>query len=261
MALISNGIESVRAIELPCGIRADGSYVGTPRAALVRWRSSHFDMFYQVYVNGEYAGATVASQQREMVVPLPTSTESAMRIEVFAVKPQEAHINFSSEIAEPATDGGRVRLSLLRRQNLPAGATVKVYFDEGTGEIDYAKPIGNFPVMIWPSRQDKAGFGMSRFGCGDFGYDSAAAVGFGKGSFGAGEFGLDADTIDWVSPVLSAGTYKFGVKIVDEFGRASIASETEAITVTPAARPAERLSVASFDKQKNQLVLKVEDGG
>ncbi len=98
---------------------------------------------------------------------------------------------------------------------------------------------------------------MSRFGASDFGYDSAAAVGFGKGSFGNAQFGLDADTFEWVSSPMQVGVYKFAVKITDEVGNESIASETGQVTVTPAARPAEQVSVFSFDKQTNQLVLSV----
>jgi len=257
MALISDGIELVRALELPCGIRADGNYVGTPRAALVRWRSRLDEVLYQVYVNGQYAGATVDKQQREMIVGLPTSPESPVRIEVFAVQPEQAHIDFSSEIRQPPVDNGRVRIRLLRSQSLPVGATAVVYFDGGTGEIDYQTPVSNLPIRIWPGWQDKAGFGMSKFGISDFGYDSAAAAGFGKGSFGNGQFGLDADTIEWVSPVLTAGVYKLAVKVLDDRGNASGGSETEPITVTPAARPAEKVSISSFDKQTNQLALKI----
>jgi hypothetical protein len=261
MTLISNGIDCVRAMELPCGIWAEGSYVGTPRTALVKWRSSLSDVLYQIYVSDQYAGATIDEQQREMIVPLPTCPQSAVRIEVFAVQPELAHIDFSNEIKQPPVDSGRVRISLLRSQDLPIGATAMVYFDGGTGEIDYQMPLGDLPIRIWPCWQDKAGFGMSKFGASDFGYDSAAAVGFGKGSFGNGQFGLDADTIEWVSPVLAAGEYRFAVKIFDDRGNASSGSETGPITVTPAARPAEKLSISSFDKQMNLVVLNMEDSG
>ena len=53
-------------------------------------------------------------------------------------------------------------------------ATANVYFDNGTGQIDYTTPLNPVPIPIWPCRQDKAGFGMAQFGAGDFGYDSAA---------------------------------------------------------------------------------------
>ncbi|MHC4748545.1 MAG: hypothetical protein ACYTFW_01595 [Planctomycetota bacterium] len=259
MALISNGIDSVRAFDLPGGIWADGDCAEAPRVAFVKWHSSLCGKFHQIYVNGQYAGTTLDNQQRQMIVSIPTSLESPVRIEVFAVEAERADTDFSNELALPLADSGRVRMDLLRSQNLPIGAIAEIYFDNGTGEIDYNKPLTDSPIRIWPAWQDKAGFAMSRFGIGDFGYESAAAVGFGGGSFGHGQFGLDADTIEWVSPPLQAGAYKFGVRITDEAGNISCASETEAITVTPAARPAEKLSISSFDKQANQLVLEIND--
>jgi hypothetical protein len=257
MALISNGIDSVRAYALPCGIRADAECVGTPRRALVKWKSGLSDKLYQIYVNGQFAGTTLDSKQRQIVVPIPTSFESAVRIEVFAVEAKQVYSDFSNEIIQHEPDRGRVKISLLRSQNLPIEATAEIYFDNGTGEIDYNKPLSDSPIKIWPAWQDKTGFAMSRFGIGDFGYDSAAAVGFGKGSFGHGQFGLDADTIEWISLSLQAGIYKFGVKLINKEGNQSSASETGPITVIPAAKPADKLSIDSFDKQTNQLVLEI----
>jgi hypothetical protein len=257
MALTGNSIEKVRAFEVPAGIWADGRCVGLPRTVLVKWHSCWSNMFYQVYVNGQYAGATVDSQQRQMIVQMPTSLETPVRIEVFAVEVEEANTDFSNDIDSSIGQSGRVRIGLLRSQNLPIGATAQIYFDNGTGEIDYDNPLNNSSIRVWPARQDKAGFGMSRFGASDFGYDSAAAVGFGKGSFGNGQFGLDADTFEWVSAPMQAGVYKFALNITDEAGNESSSSETIQVTVTPAARPAEQVSISSFDKQTNQLVLSV----
>jgi hypothetical protein len=150
-----------------------------------------------------------------------------------------------------------VKITFLRRHNLPIGSTAQIYFDNGSGEIDYNNGLSDRPIRVWPTWQDKAGFGMSRFGFSDFGYDGAGAVGFGKGGFGHGQFGFDADTFEWLSQPLQAGVYKFAVKITDEAGNESDASETEQITVIPAARPAEKISISSFDKETNQLVLSV----
>lgn len=255
----NNGIDSVRAFDLPAGIWPDGQYIKEPRVALVKWRSTWSDKFHQVYVNGRYAGTTLDSGQRQLIVPFPTSPESPVRIEVFAVEAEYADKDFSSELTRPPVDSGRVTITLLRSQNLPAGATAQIYFDNGTGQIDYNNPITDTPISIWPAWQDKAGLGMSRFGLGDFGWDSAAAVGFGKGSFGHGQFGLDADTTEWTSPSLPSGIYKFGIQITDPSDRHSTTSETGPVTVTPAARPAEGLSVSSFDKQMNLLVLNIEN--
>ena len=77
------------------------------------------------------------------------------------------------------------------------------------------------------------------------------------GFFGQVEFGADNDAIEWVSEPLPTGVYKFAVKIFDENGREITASETDEITVTSTAKPAESLKIASFNKQTNQLVLNV----
>jgi len=259
MSLYSNGIDSVRAFDLPAGVRADGQYAKEPRVALVKWRSTSSDKFHQVYVNGRYAGTTLDNQQRQLIVPVPTSPECSVRIEVFAVEEEHAETDFSSELTGKAIDSGRVKVTLLRSQNLPMDAIADIYFDNSTGQIEYVNPLTSTPIRIWPAWQDKTGFGMSRFGLVDFGWDSAAAVGFGKGSFGHGQFGLDADTIEWISPILPSGTYKFGVKVRDASGRHSTSSETGSITLTPAARPADGLSISSFDKQTNKLVLNIDN--
>jgi hypothetical protein len=256
MSLLSSGIKSVRAFKLPCGIWADGRYVGAPRVALVKWHSSYSDKLYQIYVNGRFAGATVDSQQKQQVVQIPASFESPVRIEVFAVEPKYVHIDFSSDIDIVHYESARVRIALLRAQDLPLGATADIFFDNGTGEIDYSNVLNDIPIRIWPAWQDKAGFAMAGFGLSDFGYDGAAAVGFAKGSFGNGRFGFDADTIEWISPALPAGVYKFAIRVTDKAGRQST-TQTRQVTVMPQAKPAEKVSIASFDKQTNQLVLRI----
>ena len=256
MDFIRNGIDAVRVFELPIGVRADGSVVVGPRICLVKWHSAWIDKVYQVYVNGEYAGTTVDGEQRQMVVATPNCDERAVRVEVFAVEPGVADIDFSDELASDSGNSGRVRLSLLRSQRLADGARFKIYYNGGTGEIDYEQVIGE--GLVWECRQDKAGFGLSRFGEGDFGYEWAGGVGFGKGGFGLGEFGVDADIIEWVSPALEAGVYRFWVKVVDESGNESAASETGEVTVIPAARPAKKARMLSFDTETNELVIGVK---
>jgi len=256
MALISSGIDVARVFELPGGFWKDGGAVSVPRMALVRWRSCWTDKFYQVYIDGQYAGATIDTEQRQMVIRAPFSN-TVVRIEIFAVEPAEECTDFSSEVDGGNGRSGRVEISFLRQQNLPTGSAAKVYFDGGSGEIDYENPINDSPIRIWPAWQDKSGLGMSRFGLGDFGYDSAAAVGFGKGSFGRGQFGSDADTIEWISRPLERGVYKFAVKVIDAAGNESAVSETGEAVVTPASRPAVNVNVFLFDKQTNELVLNV----
>jgi hypothetical protein len=258
MRLHRDGIENVRAFPLPEAIAADGRGTAVAGAALVTWHSSHAGMLHQVYLNGRLAGATFDVEQRQLVVQPPGSFLSAVRVEVVAVEREDAHLDLGNEL-EPPPAGGRVRLVLLRSQALPPGARVNVYFDNGVGQIDYGAPLNPLPIAVWPCPQDKAGFGMATFGTGDFGYDAAACVGFGKGRFADGPFGLDADAIEWISPPLPLGRYRFGVKTLDACGNESPAGETSPIAVVPAARPAAALSVAAFDPQTNQLTLRISD--
>jgi len=257
MNLISEGIDKVKAFKLPAGIWADGSSFDSPGHALVKWESSWVDKFYQVYINGYYAGSAIQTNQHQIIVGIPTSLQAAVKIEIFAVNAEDIYTDFSDELDSSISQSGRIKFSLLRDQNLPIDSKVQIYFNNGSGQIDYSKPINNSPIHIWSCWNDKCGFGMSRFGLSDFGYDSAAAVGFAKGWFGYGQFGLDADTLTWVSPELAAGTYKFGIKIIDSQGNESNVSETDDIVVIPAAKPAEQLNIFSFDKVTNQLILNI----
>jgi hypothetical protein len=254
MGLVSYGIDRVRAFALAAGVRADGGAVNGPFGALVKWRSGHEDKLHQVYVNGRLAGVTSDFEQQSLIVPIPTESESAVRIEVFAVEASEANIDFGSEL-QSRPQAGRVRLSWPRSMSLPFEGTAQVFSDRGSSQIDYDNPVSKEAIGLWPSWQDKLGFGLGRFGEGDFGYDSSAAVGFGKGCFGEGEFGFGADKISWESSELETGKHKFAVKITDRFGQAGDAQETDEITVIRPARPAEKLEVDSYDNAEDRLVL------
>jgi hypothetical protein len=216
-------------------------------------------MLHQVYLNGRFAGATLDTEQRQLVVHPPSSFHAAVHVEVVAVRPKDAYMDFACQFERLASSSGRVKLTLLRSQALPAEARANFYFGNGTGEIDYMQPVNTNPIPIWPCPQDKAGFGMVQFGRNDLGYDSAASVGFGKGSFGDGQFGLDADTLEWISPVLPPGKYRFGVKLVDRRNNEGSASETQVMSVIPAPTPAAKLNIVAFDPQTNQLTMSVSD--
>jgi hypothetical protein len=257
MPFYREGVEDVRAFTLPEAVADDGRGVALSSAALVTWHSCHATRLHQVYVNGCLAGATIDPQQRRLVVQARVSLHAAVRVEVVAVDPEDAHTDFTDQLDPPPAQG-RIRLVLLRSQTLPLGAKANVYFDNGSGQIDYDMPLNASPIPIWACPQDKAGFGMAQFGTSDFGYDSAAAIGFGKGSFGHGQFGLDADTVEWISPPLPLGRYRFGVRILDLCGNES-AGETAPMAVVPAPRPGAALSSVAFDPQTNQLTLRVSE--
>ena len=133
MSFTRTGIENVRVLVLPDGVAADGGCAAVSRTALVTWHSSHAGLYHQVYLNGRFAGATLDAEQRQLVVHSPSSFQSAVRVEVIAVEPEDAHIDFSPELDHPAAGSGRIRLTILRSQTLPIEATANVYFDQWHG--------------------------------------------------------------------------------------------------------------------------------
>jgi hypothetical protein len=255
MTLISSGVEKVRAYALPVGIGASGNLVNEPLSVLVIWQSKYDDKLYQVYINGELCGFTEDVAERQAVVSFCSSWQSVIRIEVFAVEPWQANNDYSNELE--FTGGSRVRLSWIKRTSIPPGGTAEIFSNGGSGEVDYQEPVSE-GLPCWDVWQDKWGFGLSGFGASDFGYDGAGAIGFGRGSFGGGEFGFDAEDMEWVSGELKAGEYRFGIKIracngnIEEEG-----SETESITILPAAKGGEGLKVISHDIENNLLILSI----
>jgi hypothetical protein len=249
MTLLSQNISKVRAFALPAGAKADGQAQQLTGAAVVKWRSAYGDKLHQVYVNGKFAGATADMQQRQIIVPIPLSAQTAVRIEVFAVEPKFADVDFSNQLIADNIQIGRAKIEFAKTDNLLADGSVDFYFD------DYR--LNSRPIKIRPDMTSKSGFGLSSFGRSDFGFDGSAAIGFGKGNFGKGWFGFDADMLCWQSFQLERGNYKFTVKTKDKAGNMSQDVETETITVIPPAKPAERLTAESFDISSGKLVLKV----
>ena len=256
MGLISNGIERVRAFALASGIGANGGVVNEPVSVLVKWRSEHEDKLHQVYINGELAGITADCQQRMIVVAIRSVLTSSARVEVYGVELCERNIDFSGELGSFG-QMGRVEISWPRELSLPFEGEGQVFSDGGSGQINYASPVTSEGLRLWPGWQDKGGFGLSRFGLSDFGYDGSAGVGFGQGCFGQGQFGFDADQIKWQSSELITGRYKFGVKVMDQAGNSSSGIETETITVIRTAQGAKKLEDESYDKGQNKLILSV----
>ena len=253
MGAISDGIDRVRVFALAAGVAVDGSAVHEPMHAMVVWRSSHADKLHQVYVNGRLAGVTHDCGERRLVIGLLSSWTAGLRVEVFAVPPGEAHADLGGSL-ESQQSQGRVEVGWLRRTGLPFGGAVRVYSNGGDGEIDYG-PAASEAIEVWPVWQDQGGFGMSRFGSSDFGYDGSAAVGFGCGLFGEGEFGFDADAMRWVSGELEDGVYRFGVKVADAFGNESGGLESGEVVVVRKAGGVGEIVIESYDKGSGELVI------
>jgi hypothetical protein len=254
MSLESSGIEKVEAYAVSGQVFEDGEsvYFGD---VVVTWQSSWSGKFYQIYVNGLYAGTTLSSAQRRIVLTVPTGRSAAV-IEVFAVDACDAYENFSGESAVSFGTTDRVQLRFNRDQSIGINCRAVVY--SGTdGSVDYENSLDD-SVRFWPCFQDKAGFGLSRFGDGDFGFDSGAGVGFGRGFFGSGLWGQGADIVEWSSGELCDGDHKFGIKVRDDAGNEGAAFESELLTVVCGSEPAESLSVESYDKESDKLVIRID---
>ncbi len=137
---------------------------------------------------------------------------------------------------------------------LPTDGFGRVYSNDGVGEIDYSGAASG-EVENWRAWQDKGGWGLSRFGVSDFGFDGSAAVGFGRGVFGRGEFGFDADWIQWVSGELANGLYRFGVKVADAFGNESGGVESDEVAIVRAAGSVDEIAVESYDENTGELII------
>lgn len=247
MGLIESGIDRVRAFKLAAGVGRDGRSVEEPLSVLVKWRSGHEGKLHQVYVNGEFAGVTSDCEQRMLVVGGLSSWSSCLRVEVFAVDVSEAHIDFGSEL-DDGGQVGRVEIGWIRGMSLPYEGMALVHSD---GEVVSSE------IDLWSAWQDKGGFGLGRFGAGDFGYEGSAAVGFGKGLFG-GEFGFDSDEVRWVSGLLESGGYGFTVKVRDALGNEDSGVESGDVVVVGQGAGAEAVRVESYDIGSGELVIGVE---
>ncbi|MDD5011105.1 MAG: hypothetical protein PHQ00_03170 [Phycisphaerae bacterium] len=214
-------------------------------AAVVKWHSEYNDRLHQVYVNGRFAGATVEPMQRQMIVPVPLSQKTAVRIEVFAVEPGSCDIDYFDRQVQT----GRAKIEFPRIDNLPMGGKADYYLE--------GNRLNNRSVRIQPDFADKGGFGLSSFGKSDFGYDGSGAIGLGRGNFGLGWFGFDTDLLCWQSGQLQADRYKFDIKITDSSGNTADEMETEQMTIIPPPTPAARLTIKYFDKQNGKLILQV----
>jgi hypothetical protein len=251
--MATSDINNLRCVFLAAGVGASGAVVNELLGCLVSWRSEHEDKFYQVYVNGCPAGVTVNVKQRKIVVPLRLLKGRANKIEIVAVDAAQKYADLSEQLK--TVMAGRLKVSMPRSMSLPYEGQMEVYSNGGADHVDYQQPITKKPIQLWASREDKGGFGLSRFGKSDFGYDSSASVGFGLGDFGSGEHGFDSNVANWESEELSTGVYKFGVKVTDHKGNNEIVlSETETVIIEEAV-PAEKLTISSYDKSQNELVL------
>lgn len=254
MTYSTDNIDHVSAIAFPAGQLRDGTMVPLPGLILLKWHSSATDRLFQAYVNGRLAGATVVPEQRMLLVQYDHTHTAA--IEIIAVTPNNRDKDYGPKLCGfKETDGCHVVLSWPRRGCLPLGSTAQVYWNGGSGDIDYGKPLAT--QAIWPDIAEKWGWGLDAFGNGDFGYSGNGAPGWGRGSFGEGEFGFDADMLSFRSEPLGLGKYAFVVRLfdgagnIDEGGVAPVEIGVDPLPVAP------NVTIENYDDTHDKLVLDI----
>jgi hypothetical protein len=236
--ILSERISNVRVFSLPVGVSGDGKSNQLTGFALVKWQSN-YNLPHQVYVNGKFGGAITDTSQRQMIVSVPMSQQAAVRIEIYAVDSQNADTDFSESI-ESEYNLSRVKIEFPKTLD----GCIDIYRDD--------EKLNNEAIRIY----ELVGFGLGSFGQSDFGFDGGAASGFGKGAFGFGRFGFDADMFCWQSRQFDTGAYNLKLKITDSNGNQT-ETQTETVTVIQQAKPAEKITIDSFNKQTNKLILSV----
>ena len=254
MGFSTANINKVRAMVFPAGMLSNGVVVWLPGAVLVSWHSSETDKLFQVYVDGQLAGATLHVQQRMLLVRYAHTHTAA--IEVVAVEAEGRDVDYSEQLVGfTDADGSHAVLSWPKRGSLPLDSKANIYWNCGSGEVDYNEPLAI--QNIWSGLAEKWGWGLDTFGNGDFGYSGTGAVGFGCGSFGLGELGFDAQMGRFQSGSLMVGTYKFAVRIsdgLDNLDDGGVDILTVSVDPLPAAAS---VSIDSYDKQSDELVLNI----
>jgi len=213
---------------------------------MLRVANTNADKLLQCYVNGSLAAWQSAAADR-WTVTLPTA-DPCDTLFLLAVDAADARRNYFSDAFPDATANRlRVRMAETIAPFRP-GDRWRVYRgDAGDGE---ATILAHDRLI----RRGGRGVGVGyHFGYGGFGFDGFAAKGFGY-NFGYGEFGFDCEMLEWTSKPLPPGTYPVKSSIVDAAGNESTAA-TDTITLTAYARPAQSLSVSSYTKGTDTLVL------
>ena len=256
MAYSVEKIDKVRAMTFPAGTLRYGELVSLSGIILGSWKSDETDKLFQVYVNGQWAGATSHPHQRMLLVPYEHTHTAAL--EVIAVEPEERNIDFSDKLKGfTSNDGSHAILTWPKRGVIPLGSQANVYWNSGEGEIDYSEPL--ITKDIWSSPINKWGWGLDAFGKGDFSYSGTGAIGWERGSFGLGEFGFDAELQKFQSNVLPIGTYMFAVRLRDELGNLD---EGEITTVSISVDPlpaAPSVKIDNYDEQSDTLTLSIDE--
>lgn len=226
---------------------SDGvTYVGKEDtgAGVVLWaNTTRTTKAVQLYLSGRLTAWQMpvgGSVWFELPVMLPTDT-----LFLLAVDPANADTDyFADAYTVSATNANRIRIRTPRIQGYELTDRWRVYRgDAGDASADMLVYEGSY----YDNRQP--GFG--------FRYGEAFGYGPGTDGFGAAfgyAWGFGCGWLEWTSEPLPPGAYPVQITVVDAAGNESTAS-ADTVTLTTYPRPATDLSITSYDKDTDTLIL------
>lgn len=221
-------------------------------ALIVRGHNSNTDKLIQCYQSGRLVAHQPAPAE-DFHFTLPGFGECDLFF-LLAVDVDGADTDyFSDAFPTAATRGNRIEFE--------APQTIATYLprdlwrcyrgDAGDGSAD--TEIHEQP--FYPGARRACGYG-AYFGTA-YGWDGADVKGYGY-NYGYGEFGFDCEMLSFTTDPLSPGVYPVKITVVDEPGNES-SDATDTVTLNTFARPASDLTVDSYTKVTDSLVLSWTD--
>jgi hypothetical protein len=139
------------------------------------------------------------------------------------------------------------------------GDYAKLFWDSGTGTIDYDAPVDNRLYELFPDGAGIYGFGHALWGHFRWGHaQSRRAPGFGHLSWGRFPWGHGSGVVVASHVVSACGTYKYALKIYDSTGNAQSGSPAEASIAVHTAPPKPAgLKKETYNKTTDVLTLEV----
>jgi len=198
-----------------------------------------------------YLAGRLAAWQRpvggavEFVLPAVEDTELILLLGVDAADAETDY--FAQAFPLPADRGSRIEVYSYTRCGYLATDTWRVYLGaDGSTGADTLQ----FERLIFPGGRHGGGWGAQ---CGHFWGFGPYGPGWGE-HWGCDEWGFGCGKLCWTSPPKTVGDYPVRVAVADQAGNEASAA-VQVVTVDTCPRPATELTVESYAKATDTLVL------
>jgi len=182
----------------------------------ISWTSSSAEgTMFQVYLNRSLAWHGTA---RSASLPMPTSDDKAVWVDIGTVGSAEGFTDFSSSLPAIPGGGNKALLTWVGGTYLDDDiAGFKVYQSSvAGGAVSYTTAVADVPAYIQGQITD----------------------GFGMGGWGLGGWGLGSASYSWLSGPLTGGVWTFGIKPYDTAGNLGTTQEVPVTISAPPNPPA-----------------------